>query len=748
MLDPGLFSINFGLWTLDFGQSSVYGQTTQNIPPTANAGADQQIALSTEASLDARNSTDTDHGPKPLVYSWRLVSKPPVSQVTDADISNFETATATFLPDVAGRYELQVEVFDGAASSKDTAVIDAVGVENVSTKVQVTSANDRTTLDRVTRQVTSTADLTLTNISTDTITVPISLVLLPTTADVRTPEASGVTEDDKPYYDVGAKAKIVDLKPRAAVTLGVKFVYASTVRFTYTTQVLGVVQPQNRSPKADAGADQTVNVGTNVQLSGAGSKDPDNDSLTYAWQLAVKPAGSTATLANANTVSPSFTADVPGTYTATLTVSDGKKGEDTDSVIITATRLNHPPTITSAPVAAATVGQAYSYDVEATDPDTGDVLTYSLPVAPTGMQINSTTGLIQWTPTAAQVGSQNVTVRVADQSGLFAEQSFTVTVRSVNHQPVITSTPVTAGTIGQTYNYDIDAADPDVGDTLTFSLPTKPDGMAIDPSTGLIQWTPTTSQAGAQNVTVRVQDQGGLFAEQSFTVTVVPLSGNPPVITSTPNISHWEQLNPTGTPPTPRAYTGATPYDVVNDRVILFGGEHSPPPHLNEVWVLTNASGAKGTPEWIKLSPIGGPPGGRLYHSVVYDPTSNRIIIHGGCPANCGTPYSDTWVLTNANGLGGTPEWQQLPSASNLAGHTAGYDPVSNRMVVFGGETGATRADLNTVKVLIDANGIGAPEWQTLSPLGTPPPPRGELASSAYDPLSNRLIVVHRNGHN
>ena len=38
---------------------------------------------------------------------------------------------------------------------------------------------------------------------------------------------------------------------------------------------------------------------------------------------------------------------------------------------------NDAPTITSTPVTAATEDAAYSYDVNATDPD-GDTLTYSL----------------------------------------------------------------------------------------------------------------------------------------------------------------------------------------------------------------------------------------------------------------------------------------------------------------------------------------------------------------------------------
>lgn len=577
--------------------------------------------------------------------------------------------------------------------------------------------------------------------------MPIALVLLPTTADVRTPEASGVTIDGKPFYDVGAKAKIVELKPRAAVTLGVKFIYASTVRFTYTTQVLGVVQAPNRNPEADAGVDQTVTVGTNVQLSGAGSKDPDNDPLTYVWQLVLKPASSTATLTNANTVSPSFTADVPGTYTVTLTVSDGKKGEDTDSVEITATRGNRAPTITSRPVTTATIDQPYTYDVNAIDPDAGDVLTYSLPVAPTGMTINSSTGLIQWTPTAAQVGSQNITVRVQDQGGLFAEQNFTVAVTAppTNRPPIITSTSVTTGIVGQVYSYDVEATDPDAGDVLTFSLPAKPDGMTIDPATGLIQWTPTTAQVGDQNVIVHVQDQGGLFAEQSFTITVGSLPGNPPVITSTPNISRWEQLNPPGTPPTPRAYTGAMPYDEINDRLILFGGTDKEYglPHLQEVWILENATGAAGTPRWTRLNPTGTGPVGRSVFAAAYDPTSNRLLIHGG--QNNGGALADTWVLTNANGLGGTSEWIQLPSGNPRVQPGSAYDLINNRLIVFAGTDCCTGTDKNDVRVLIDANGIGDPQWITLSPQGTPPSNR-EALQTAYDATNNRLIVF--GGHN
>src|SRR5262249_22694749 len=96
-----------------------------------------------------------------------------------------------------------------------------------------------------------------------------------------------------------------------------------------------------------------------------------------------------------------------------------------------------------------------------------------------------------------------------------------IAIHPPNHPPLITSTPVTTAFVGQVYEYLVTSTDPDEGDTPTFSLPTAPAGMTIDAASGLIRWKPTSAQAGKQNVIVRVQDHGGLGAEQHFTVAVV-----------------------------------------------------------------------------------------------------------------------------------------------------------------------------------------------------------------------------------
>jgi subtilisin family serine protease len=195
-----------------------------------------------------------------------------------------------------------------------------------------------------------------------------------------------------------------------------------------------------------------------------------------------------------------------------------------------------PPLITSTPGTTATQDQPYSYDVEATDPDVGDSITFGLDTSPSGMMIDPASGLIQWKPDNSHVGPNAVTVRAQDLDGLFDIQSFEIYVINVNDQPVITSTPITAATEDQLYGYDVEATDLDVGEVLTFSLDVSPQSMTIDSTSGLIQWTPTDADVGDNAVTVRVQDVGGLFDTQSFAVKVTN-ANDPPIIISVPETS-------------------------------------------------------------------------------------------------------------------------------------------------------------------------------------------------------------------
>jgi glucose/arabinose dehydrogenase/PKD repeat protein len=136
---------------------------------------------------------------------------------------------------------------------------------------------------------------------------------------------------------------------------------------------------QNQPPVAVATADPTSGVAPlTVAFNGAGSSDADGDALTYAWDLDGDGAFDDGAAATA-----SFTYSQPGTYTATLRVTDPSGASGTDSVPISVG--NTPPTaVIDTPVAGTTwkVGDTISFSGHATDPQQGTLpassLTWSL----------------------------------------------------------------------------------------------------------------------------------------------------------------------------------------------------------------------------------------------------------------------------------------------------------------------------------------------------------------------------------
>ncbi len=87
---------------------------------------------------------------------------------------------------------------------------------------------------------------------------------------------------------------------------------------------------------------------------------------------------------------------------------------------------NEPVIIVTNPKTTAMVGAPYIYQVD-TDDDGKTKLVFNLIVAPEGMTIEGSTGLIIWTPTEDQVGEHEVDIMVND--GWYKDnQEFTITV--------------------------------------------------------------------------------------------------------------------------------------------------------------------------------------------------------------------------------------------------------------------------------------------------------------------------------
>lgn len=171
----------------------------------------------------------------------------------------------------------------------------------------------------------------------------------------------------------------------------------------------------NTVPVANAGADQSVGDGDAVTLDGSGSSDSDGDALTYAWTQA---GGSTVTLNNVTSATPSFTAPAVTADTVLifeLTVSDGNGGADSDTVDITVTAAasNRAPMMSGEPDAAL-VDQPFSFTPAASDTD-GDTLTFSASNVPAWASFDAATGTLSGMPTVDDAGvHEDVTIIASD----------------------------------------------------------------------------------------------------------------------------------------------------------------------------------------------------------------------------------------------------------------------------------------------------------------------------------------------
>uniref|UniRef100_UPI0030D90977 putative Ig domain-containing protein n=1 Tax=Tychonema sp. LEGE 07196 TaxID=1828665 RepID=UPI0030D90977 len=309
------------------------------------------------------------------------------------------------------------------------------------------------------------------------------------------------------------------------------------------------------------------------------ASDPDADEVTYS--LVLNPPGMSVDPKNGTVVWTPTAAQVeeyykelratrdrliafgrgdsaPSTvkFNVVLRATDGKGGQALQYVEVELIPPNNPPLFASIPPSdlQPQIGKRFEYRAVAADAD-GDIITYALlPNAPAGITVNPTTGLVTWTPTAGQLGTNSFTVKATDGKG--GESKLEVPLRVIeaipNRPPDITSDPRTSARTGSGYFYKLAVTDPD-GNPISFTLVSKPAGMTVD-SEGLVSWIPTAAQTGPIAVSVSASDGQGGTDTQSWTVNVSNSTANRlPSITSVPdtvtNLEKVYRYQLTGTDP-------------------------------------------------------------------------------------------------------------------------------------------------------------------------------------------------------
>jgi hypothetical protein len=166
------------------------------------------------------------------------------------------------------------------------------------------------------------------------------------------------------------------------------------------------------------------------------------------------------------------------------------------------------PVVTSATVAEAQAGSAFSYRITATyNPVSFEVLG-----APAWMTVNSQTGQLAGTPPTPQ--SVYVQLVATNEFGASSPVRLAVNIRAAAEAPVITSSQTASGPLGAAFSYTITAS----RSPTTFVVSGLPAGLSLNSTTGVISGTPTVS--GRHEVELTAINASGASAPVTLILTI------------------------------------------------------------------------------------------------------------------------------------------------------------------------------------------------------------------------------------
>jgi len=379
---------------------------------------------------------------------------------------------------------------------------------------------------------------------------------------------------------------------------------------------------------------------------------------------------------------------------------------------------------------------AVSLPIQASTPS-GQTLTYSAAGLPDGLSIDPNTGVISGTPTTTQ--SSSVTVTVTTTAGASSSVSFQWTITTP-----VTNPGAQSNVAGRPVSVPIDATGPS-GQTLTYSAAGLPDGLSIDPNTGVISGTPTTVQSSS--VTVTVTTTAGASSSVSFQWTITIPVTNPGAQNSVDSAAVSFPIHASDPSGGTLSYSAAGLPDglSIDERTGVISGEPTSPNGRYSVTVtVTDAAGASGSVsfEWTITIPVMIGAGAqtstagaqlslpiRLLHppndqTITYVATGlpDGLSIDSGTGVISGTPTTagSSSVTVTAQGLNtnGTPS--KVASVSFtwtvIAAPPVATDTISNDEALLPGSSLSSNNGTFVLKMQSDGNLVlytdaGVPLW-------------------------------------
>ncbi|MFN7562380.1 MAG: beta strand repeat-containing protein, partial [Prosthecobacter sp.] len=255
-------------------------------------------------------------------------------------------------------------------------------------------------------------------------------------------------------------------------------------------------------------ANGTVGTAYSQTFSASGGATP----YTYAVTTGTLPAG-----LSLNT----STGVISGTPTSSTAQSFTLSATDANTCVATRPYTVTPvcPAITVNPTSllAPTTGVAYSQTVSATGGTAPYTFAVSSGTLPTGLSLNTSTGVISGT--TGSTAATSFVIRATDVYGCQGVRTFNVTPTC----PAVTISPATIPNayVGVAYSQAFTASGGTAAYTFNISAGTLPAGLSLS-STGVLSGTPTTANGAGVSVTVRAVDTNGCATTRPITVRVCP----------------------------------------------------------------------------------------------------------------------------------------------------------------------------------------------------------------------------------